>query len=88
VLASDATHYYEHVMKDRLFMTAFHLGEMLDSYKVLRKLAPTARHIIPGHDPHVMREYEPPRPELAGAVVSLHVPPAGPEPTFPEVKGH
>ncbi len=88
VLASDATHYYEHVMRDRLFMTAFHLGEMLDSYKVLRKLAPTERHIIPGHDPHVMREYEPPRPDLAGAVVRLDVPPTGPAATFPEDGGH
>ena len=39
-----------------------HLGEMLDSFRLLAKLAPTKRHIIPGHDPHVMKEYEPPKP--------------------------
>ena len=88
VLASDATHYYEHFMTKRLFMTAFHLGEMLDSYRVLEKLAPTNRHIIPGHDPHVMKEYEPPKPSLAGAVIRLDVAPTGPAPTFPGERGH
>ena len=91
VLASDATHYYEHMFTSRLFSTAFHLGEMLDSFRLLEKLAPTKRHIIPGHDPHVMREYEPPKPSLAGMVVRLDVSPTGPEPTWPgkgEAKGH
>jgi glyoxylase-like metal-dependent hydrolase (beta-lactamase superfamily II) len=86
VLASDATHYYEHIMTNRLFSTAFHLGDMLDSYRVVEKHAPTRRHIIPGHDPHVMREYEPPKPELAGIVVRLDVAPTGPEPTWPGKK--
>ena len=83
VLASDATHYYEHIMTNRLFSTAFHLGDMLDSYRVVERHAPTPRHIIPGHDPHVMREYEPPKPELAGIVIRLDVAPTGPEPTWP-----
>ena len=88
VLASDATHYYEHFMTNRLFTTAFHLGDMLDSYRVVERLAPSPRHIIPGHDPHVMKEYEPPKPSLAGAVVRLDVAPTGPAPTFPGVPGH
>jgi hypothetical protein len=44
------------------------------------------RHIIPGHDPHVMKEYQPPKPELEGVVVRLDVAPAGPPPTFPGVE--
>ena len=83
VLASDATHYYEHFMTSRLFTTAFHLGEMLDSFRLLEKLAPSPRHIIPGHDPHVMKEYEPPKPSLAGTVVRLDVAPTGPAPSWP-----
>lgn len=83
VLASDATHYYEHFLTNRLFSTAFHIGEMLDSYKILRQLAPTERHIIPGHDPHVMTEYEPPKPSLADAVARLDVAPTGPAPSWP-----
>lgn len=87
VLASDATHYYEHFLTNKLFMTAFNIGEMLDSYKVIKKLAPSHRHIIPGHDPHVMIEYEPPSPKLAGAVIRLDVAPTGPAPTFPGGSG-
>ncbi len=87
VLASDATHYYENFLKNRPFATAFHIGEMLDAYRTLERLAPSARHIIPGHDPHVMMEYEPPKPELAGAVVRLDVAPSGPAPTFPAGSG-
>ena len=84
VLASDATHYYEHVLTNRLFMTAFHLGDMLDSYQLLKKLAPSLRHIVPGHDPHVMTEYPAVSDRLAGIAVRLDLPPVGPAPTFPE----
>jgi glyoxylase-like metal-dependent hydrolase (beta-lactamase superfamily II) len=87
VLASDATHFYENLLRNRPFATAFHIGEMLDSYRVLERLAPSPRHIVPGHDPHVMREYEPPRPDLAGAVVRLDRAPTGPEASFPD-PGH
>jgi glyoxylase-like metal-dependent hydrolase (beta-lactamase superfamily II) len=82
VLASDATHYYEHIATDRIFTTCFHIGDMLDSYKVVRKLAPTSRHIIPGHDPHVMKEYPAPSPKLEGIAVRLDVEPVGPALTF------
>ena len=84
VLASDATHYYEHFLTNRLFMTAFHLGEMLDSYQLLKKLAPSVRHIVPGHDPWVMKEYPAVSDRLEGVAVRLDLPPIGPAPTFPE----
>ena len=71
VLASDACHYYEHREKNRLFTTAFHLGEMIDAYRTVERLAASDRHIIPGHDPLVMRRYRPPRAELEGVVVRL-----------------
>jgi glyoxylase-like metal-dependent hydrolase (beta-lactamase superfamily II) len=83
VLASDATHYYEHMATNRPFTTAFHIGQMLDAFRIVERHAPTPRHIIPGHDPHVMREYEPPKPELAGKIVRLDLEPTGPEPTWP-----
>jgi glyoxylase-like metal-dependent hydrolase (beta-lactamase superfamily II) len=71
VLASDASHYYEHRETNRLYTTAFHLGEMIDAYRTVERLAASDRHIIPGHDPLVMRRYRPPRPELEGIVVRL-----------------
>jgi glyoxylase-like metal-dependent hydrolase (beta-lactamase superfamily II) len=86
VLASDATHYYENMATNRPFTTAFHIGQMIDAYRVLEKLAPTPRHIVPGHDPHVMKEYPAPKPELEGIVVRLDVAPTGPAATFPSLK--
>ena len=55
VLASDVTHFYENMETGRPFTTAFHVGEMLDAYDTLRAHAPSPQHIVPGHDPEVMR---------------------------------
>jgi hypothetical protein len=52
------------------------LGDMLDAYDALRVQAPSPQHIVPGHDPLVMRRYPPPKPELEGLVVRLDVMPA------------
>jgi glyoxylase-like metal-dependent hydrolase (beta-lactamase superfamily II) len=75
VLASDASHYYEHMRTNRLFVSAFHAGEMLDGYRTVEKLAASPDHIIPGHDPLVMRQYPPVSPELEGVIVRLDVAP-------------
>jgi glyoxylase-like metal-dependent hydrolase (beta-lactamase superfamily II) len=75
VLASDVTHYYEHMETGRPFTTALHIGDMLEAFDTLRAHAPSPQHIVPGHDPEVMRRYPPPRPELEGIVVRLDVAP-------------
>jgi glyoxylase-like metal-dependent hydrolase (beta-lactamase superfamily II) len=75
VLASDASHYYEHMETGRCFPTTFHLGEVMDGYATLRRLADSPMHIIPGHDPLVMERYPAPMAELAGIVVRLDVMP-------------
>jgi glyoxylase-like metal-dependent hydrolase (beta-lactamase superfamily II) len=82
VLASDATHYYENMGTNRPFTTAFHVGQMLDAYRTLARLAPTPRHIIPGHDPYVMREYPAAAPALEGIVVRLDSEPIAPALSF------
>ena len=71
VLASDVTHFYENMETGRPFTTLFHLGGMLDGFDRLRALAPSPRHIIPGHDPEVMRRY-PAVKGLEGIAVELH----------------
>jgi hypothetical protein len=43
--------------------------------------APDERHIVPGHDPLVMRLYSAPSPELEGIVVRLDVPPSDEAPS-------
>ncbi len=75
VLASDSSHYYENMQRNRPFTTAFNIGDMIDSYRVVEKLAPTPAHIVPGHDPLVMQEYPAPERSLDGIVVRLDVAP-------------
>lgn len=76
VLASDVTHFYENMETGRPFTTAFHIGDMLEAYDILRAHAPSPAHIVPGHDPEVMRRYPPPSPELEGVVARLDVAPS------------
>jgi len=71
VLASDVTHYYENMEAGRPFTAAF------EAYDTLRAHAPSPHHIIPGHDPLVMRQYPAPRSQLEGVVVRLDVMPRG-----------
>ncbi len=75
VLASDASHYYEQLEADRCFSLVLDVGDMLDGYRTMRALAASADHIVPGHDPQVMRRYPPATPALAGIVVRLDADP-------------
>jgi glyoxylase-like metal-dependent hydrolase (beta-lactamase superfamily II) len=75
VLASDAAHYFESLTEERPFMTHENIYLMLEGYRHLKRLAPTADHIVPGHDPLVMQRYPAPAPELAGIVARLDVAP-------------
>lgn len=77
VLASDSSHYYEHMETGRCFPTTFHVGEMMEAYGTLRRLAASPLHIIPGHDPLVMERYPAPDPALAGIAVRLDAAPKG-----------
>ena len=77
VLASDASHYYEPWDKYRNYPTTFHLGEVMDGFDTLRRLAASPQHIIPGHDPLVMRRYPAAAPALAGICVRLDADPQG-----------
>ena len=57
VLASDASHFYAHMEQGRAFPILYNLGDLLDGYDTLRKLASSNQHIIPGHDPLVVDRY-------------------------------
>jgi glyoxylase-like metal-dependent hydrolase (beta-lactamase superfamily II) len=74
VVASDVTHFYENMISERPFTTAFHIGKMLGGFDALRAQAPMT-HIIPGHDPLVMRCYPAPTANLQGVVARLDVAP-------------
>ncbi|MBS0559949.1 MAG: N-acyl homoserine lactonase family protein [Proteobacteria bacterium] len=76
VLASDVTHFYENMEKYRPFPTCVSVADMLESHDRLKQAAPSPQHIVPGHDPLVMRRYPAPRPDLEGIAVRLDVPPS------------
>lgn len=72
VLASDASHYYEHFQCGRCFPLMFHVGQAQEGYRRLHELAESPAHIIPGHDPAVMARYPAASAALQGIAVSLH----------------
>ena len=76
VLASDASHFYENMDTGRPFPICVSVADTLDSYERVFAAAPSRDHIVPGHDPLVMRRYPAPRPDLEGIAVRLDVPPS------------
>ena len=75
MLASDATHLYAHIEGGRVFPTTYNIGEVLEGYATIKRLATSLAHIIPGHDPAVLDRYPPARPGLEGWVSRLDVEP-------------
>ena len=71
VLASDASHYYENMMRASPFPIVFNVGDMLAGFDTLRELAQTPDHIVPGHDPAVRERY-PNWGDPAHDIVALH----------------
>jgi glyoxylase-like metal-dependent hydrolase (beta-lactamase superfamily II) len=75
VLAADAAHLYAHLDERRIFPTTYNIAEVLSGYEILNRLAPSPRHIVPGHDPQVLERYPAARPGLDNWVVRLDVDP-------------
>jgi len=75
VLASDASHFYANMEQGRPFPIVYDMGEVLEAYKSVNRLASSANHIIPGHDPLVMARYPAARSGLEGIVAKLDVAP-------------
>jgi len=75
VLAADATHLYAHLDEGRVFPLTYNVGEVLEGYARLKRLASSRDHIVPGHDPLVLARYPAAKPGLEGWVVRLDVAP-------------
>ncbi len=67
VLASDAAHFYANIRTRNPFPLLHNLEHMLEGWVTCEKLADGPDHIIPGHDPEVLRRF-PPIPGQAGTV--------------------
>ncbi|HEV7337529.1 MAG TPA: N-acyl homoserine lactonase family protein [Bosea sp. (in: a-proteobacteria)] len=75
VVASDASHCYAHFETEKPFPNVVRVDEMLDGYRTIQRLAASKDHVIPGHDPEVMRRYPAASAELEGICVRLDVAP-------------
>ena len=75
VLASDSTHYYENMETGEPFATTYDAAQVVAGFRMLEELADSKRHIVPGHDPLVMRRYPAASKDLEGIVVRLDADP-------------
>ena len=75
MLASDASHLYPHINEGRVFPITYCVGDVLEGYQTIKRLADSPDHIVPGHDPVVAQIYPAAAPGLDGLVVRLDVAP-------------
>lgn len=75
VIASDCCHLYSHMDEGRVFPITYSVGDTLEGYKKLTKLASSRHHIVPGHDPDVLKIYPAAAPGLEGWVARLDAEP-------------
>ena len=74
VIASDASHYYDNMMEGRAFPIVYSMADMLAGHRRLLAAADSPDHVVPGHDPQVLKRY----PLLEGdatGIALLHLPP-------------
>ena len=57
VLASDATHYYENMDAQAPYPIVYHVGDMVAGWEKVKRLAASPQHVVPGHDPEVLKRY-------------------------------
>ncbi len=76
VLASDASHLYGNIGRNAPFPLVHNVADMLEGYGIVRAMADSEAHIVPGHDPLVMQRYPAPNAQLQGKVVRLDVAPS------------
>jgi hypothetical protein len=75
VIASDCCHLYSHLDEGRVFPITYSVGDTLEGYKTLKRLASSRHHIVPGHDPEVLKVYPAVKPGLENWIVRLDVDP-------------
>jgi glyoxylase-like metal-dependent hydrolase (beta-lactamase superfamily II) len=59
VLASDAAHFYANWQQRRPFPIVENVTAYLEAFRIIESLAASPDHVIPGHDPLVLRRYPP-----------------------------
>lgn len=75
VVASDTTHLYAHIEEGRVFPITYNVGDVLEGYATVKRLATSMAHVIPGHDPQVLERYPVAHSGLENWVVRLDAEP-------------
>jgi len=75
VVASDAAHLYANMQRGLPFPVVYNAAEMIEGFELIGRLGESPEHIVPGHDPLVMKFYPRLSPELEAIAVRLDVPP-------------
>ncbi|TCL07428.1 MULTISPECIES: N-acyl homoserine lactonase family protein [Sodalis] len=75
VLASDAAHFFANIEQQRPYPVVYHIGDMLEGYATVNRLAASAEHVIPGHDPLVLERYPAMDGDTAGWIVRVDLSP-------------
>jgi len=73
VLASDAIHFWANLERATPYPVVADVAAYLEALRRLRTLAPSIDHIIPGHDPAVLRKF--PAEGAVADIVRLDLPP-------------
>lgn len=71
VLASDAIHYDDELVRERPFMVFSDLAEVYRAYDTVRALTAGGAVLVPGHDPSVMERFDALDDATAGLAVLL-----------------
>lgn len=74
VLASDALHFYANWQQKRPFPILYDVSAYLEAFRRIEALADSPAHVIPGHDPLVLRRYPRALPDVDD-IVRLDLPP-------------
>jgi glyoxylase-like metal-dependent hydrolase (beta-lactamase superfamily II) len=74
LLASDAIHYYENLTTENPFPVLVSAIDYIEALRTVTRLADGPDHVIPGHDPQVLRRFPKARPDLDDAA-ALHLEP-------------
>ena len=75
VLASDASHLYANMEEVRPYPIIYNLADMIEGFETCRRLAESPAHVIPGHDPLVLRRYPAAKDGLEDWIVRLDAEP-------------
>jgi glyoxylase-like metal-dependent hydrolase (beta-lactamase superfamily II) len=73
VLASDAAHLWYNIRRRSPFVVVHDMGKLAEGWDLCERLADGPDHIIPGHDPEVLRRF--PKVPHDPEIVQLHLAP-------------